>query len=173
MQKVRSHPARIRKSSHRAPTACKRTVSGTFSLPSTGYFSPFPHGTCSLSVARTYLALRGGPRRFRQDSSCPVVLGRRSYCDMASIYGAITLYGGAFQTPLSHLSRALRGSATPRERSRYPNSATIHFLTQSWFGLFPVRSPLLRESSFFLFLRVLRCFSSPGWLPRRYVFTSG
>ncbi len=31
------------------------------------------------------------------------------------------------------------------------------------FGLFPVRSPLLREWS--LFLGVLRCFSSPGSLP--------
>jgi hypothetical protein len=31
-----------------------------------------------------------------------------------------------------------------------------------WFGLFPVRSPLLRDSS--LFLGVLRCFSSPGSL---------
>ena len=31
-----------------------------------------------------------------------------------------------------------------------------------WFGLFPVRSPLLGESlNYFLFLRVLRCFSSP------------
>ena len=31
------------------------------------------------------------------------------------------------------------------------------------FGLFPVRSPLLGESLYcFLFLRVLRCFSSPG-----------
>ena len=27
------------------PTACKRTVSGSVSLPSPGYFSPFPHGT--------------------------------------------------------------------------------------------------------------------------------
>ena len=33
------------------------------------------------------------------------------------------------------------------------------------FGLFPFRSPLLRESIvFFLFLRLLRCFSSPGSL---------
>ena len=32
------------------------------------------------------------------------------------------------------------------------------------FGLLPVRSPLLGESLYcFLFLRVLRCFSSPGW----------
>ena len=34
-------------------------------------------------------------------------------------------------------------------------------LLQSWFGLFPVRSPLLGESlTYFLFLQVLRCFSS-------------
>ena len=31
------------------------------------------------------------------------------------------------------------------------------------FELFPFRSPLLGESHCFLFLRVLRCFSSPGW----------
>ena len=37
------------------------------------------------------------------------------------------------------------------------------------FGLFPVRSPLLGES--FLFLRVLRCFSSPGSLDPAYVFS--
>ena len=42
-----------------------------------------------------------------------------------------------------------------------------------WFGLFPVRSPLLTESNFFLFLRVLRCFSSPGYLLIGYVFTYG
>ena len=45
-----------------APTACKHTVSGSISLPSTGFFSPFPHGTISLSVIQEYLALRGGPR---------------------------------------------------------------------------------------------------------------
>ena len=33
------------------------------------------------------------------------------------------------------------------------------------FGLIRVRSPLLTESLRFLFLRVLRCFSSPGLLP--------
>jgi len=33
------------------PTACKHPVSGTVSPPSSGYFSPFPHGTGSLSVS--------------------------------------------------------------------------------------------------------------------------
>ena len=34
------------------PTACKHTVSGSISLRSPRFFSPFPHGTCSLSVAK-------------------------------------------------------------------------------------------------------------------------
>src|SRR5687768_17608243 len=33
------------------------------------------------------------------------------------------------------------------------------------FGLFPFRSPLLRESSFLSFLLLLRCFSSQAYLP--------
>ena len=33
-----------------------------YSLPCSGFFSPFPHGTGSLSVSREYLALRDGPR---------------------------------------------------------------------------------------------------------------
>ena len=34
-----------------------------------------------------------------------------------------------------------------------------------WFRLFPLRSPLLRKSLRFLFLQVLRCFTSLGSLP--------
>ena len=70
MQKARGHTVRR----HRAPTACKQTVSGTISLPSQGYFSPFPHGTCSLSVSQEYLALPDGPGRFRQNFSCSALL---------------------------------------------------------------------------------------------------
>ena len=49
-------------------------VSGTVSLPCSGYFSPFPHGTGTLSVSREYLALPDGPGGFTQDSSCPALL---------------------------------------------------------------------------------------------------
>src|SRR5437660_11874238 len=59
---------------HSPPTACRHTVSGTISLPSQGFFSPFPHGTGSLSVAREYLALRDGPRGFSRDFTCPAIL---------------------------------------------------------------------------------------------------
>ena len=68
MQKARRHPKK------RAPTACRRMVSGTISLPSSGCFSPFPHGTRALSVSREYLALPDGPGGFAQDSSCPALL---------------------------------------------------------------------------------------------------
>ena len=56
------------------PTACRRPVSGTVSLPSSGCFSPFPHGTGSLSVSKEYLAFEGGPPMFRQDFTCPALL---------------------------------------------------------------------------------------------------
>ena len=57
-----------------APTACRLPISGTISLPLSGCFSPFPHGTCSLSVAGEYLGLEGGPPMFRQDFTCPALL---------------------------------------------------------------------------------------------------
>ena len=71
MQKVRCRTVRI----HSASTACRHTVSGTISLPLPGCFSPFPHGTCSLSVAEEYLALEDGPPRFTPGSTCPALLG--------------------------------------------------------------------------------------------------
>ncbi len=56
------------------PTACRRSVSGSVSLPSSGCFSPFPHGTGSLSVSKEYLAFEGGPPIFGQDFTCPALL---------------------------------------------------------------------------------------------------
>src|SRR3546814_3828857 len=55
-------------------SACRHSVSGTVSLPSSGCFSPFPHGTGSLSVMYEYLGLEGGPPMFRQDFTCPALL---------------------------------------------------------------------------------------------------
>ena len=66
MQKARRHP--------KAPTVCKYTVSGTFSLPYAGCFSPFPHGTGTLSVIWEYLALADGAARFRQGFTGPALL---------------------------------------------------------------------------------------------------
>ena len=49
-------------------------VSGTISLFCSKCFSPFPHGTGSLSVSREYLALPDGPGSFTQNSSCSALL---------------------------------------------------------------------------------------------------
>ena len=79
----------------RAPTVCRHSVSGSLSLPLSGCFSPFPHGTCSLSVMREYLGLEGGPPTFRQDFTCPALL--KGNCSHYP-YGAITHYGLTFQS---------------------------------------------------------------------------
>ena len=68
MQKARRHQTSL------APTACKRMVSGSISLPYSGFFSPFPHGTGSLSVSQEYLALPDGPGKFMQGFTCPALL---------------------------------------------------------------------------------------------------
>src|ERR1700746_759463 len=69
-----------------------------FHDPSPGYFSPFPHGTCSLSVTREYLGLGGGPPRFTRDFTGPVLLGIPSGSRLSFTYGGVTLYADAFQT---------------------------------------------------------------------------
>src|SRR6202166_643480 len=78
-----------------APTACTHTVSGSISLPSPGFFSPFPHGTGSLSVSKEYLALEDGPPIFKQDFSCPALLFITNKYYLFT-YGAITLYRHLF-----------------------------------------------------------------------------
>ena len=46
--------------------------------PLSGCFSPFPHGTGSLSVAGECSALEGGPPGFGPDSSWPALLGKEN-----------------------------------------------------------------------------------------------
>jgi hypothetical protein len=69
MQKARSQAPTPSEDVCRPPTACKHVVSGSFSLPAQGCFSPVPHGTRSLSVTRESLALEGGPPSFTPDFS--------------------------------------------------------------------------------------------------------
>ena len=137
MQKARGQAFRS-EDRHSPPTACRHTVSGTLSLPSQGCFSPFPHGTGSLSVAGEYLALRDGPRRFPRDFSCPAVLRVPIGVSRNVAYGAVTLSGRPFQT-----FRLSRRFVTPYDR---PYNPAVHARR---FGLFRVRSPLLAESLLF------------------------
>jgi hypothetical protein len=158
----------LRLATHSPPTACRQTVSGSISLPSPGFFSPFPHGTGSLSVAREYLALEGGPSGFPRGFTCPVVLGnagQRDQCDF--VYRAFTFCGGSFQSlQLSPDFVTLRGSPTsaPQPRTGF---------RQSGLGYSPFARRYLGNRVFFLFLEVLRCFSSLGSRRATYGFSDG
>ena len=139
-------------------------VSGTISLSSSECFSPFPHGTRSLSVSREYLALPDGPGGFAQDSTCPALLRiplgpvcirvRDCHPLRCNFPDASTLHSGA--TPWSYYPAC----ASPRKR----------------FGLLPVRSPLLGESLLFSLPGGTKMFQFPpfasaphtcGWPPFR------
>ena len=119
-----------------------------FHDPSPGHFSPFPHGTGSLSVTREYLGLGGGPPRFTRDFSGPVLLGIPPGSRLSFAYGGVTLCADAFQTSsatrtifyfLPDQQLWLGGPTTPV-------SQRLLAVTRDRFGLFPFRSPLLRES---------------------------
>ena len=129
MQKARRRP--------QASTACRHTVSGSFSLPYSGFFSPFPHGTSSLSVSQEYLALPDGSGGFRQDSTCPALLRILLSFTNYFVYGTITLYGRPFQTFSTIIVIKCCSPTTP------------YMPKHTWFGLFPLRSPLLRKSLLF------------------------
>jgi hypothetical protein len=162
---------------HSPPTACRRVVSGTISLPSQGFFSPFPHGTGSLSVASEYLALPDGPGRFKQGFSCPALLRYHSKENCIFTYAAVTLFGRPFQTvrltlfypsfhqlilPFQEQPVGDCGPATPDSPFESPGLGFSDFARHYF-----------RNHGCFLFLRVLRWFTSPGSLPAPISFSAG
>ena len=96
--------------------------------PLPGFFSPFPHGTGSLSVDYEYLALEDGPPMFRQGFSCPALL-------------VVTL--------VPHTGFRIRGYHPLWPD--FPFRSTIACAKNN--RLFRVRSPLLPESRLISFPR--------------------
>ena len=94
---------------------------------------------------------------------------------MAFTYGTFTLSG----LPSQVIRLALRFIRPCTVRPVYiplPPHSNARTLTLYGFRLFPFRSPLLGESLRFLFLLLLRCFSSQGSLPfqdTRYLYPVG
>ena len=112
------------------PTCCGRLVSGSLSLPSPGSFSPFPHGTSSLSVAAPYLALDRGRPSFRQGSSSLAVLRLLSHKVCSCLkYGALTLFGRPSHAVLIHRTSTSRGPARPSEQPLLPPTSNSVHLT--------------------------------------------
>jgi hypothetical protein len=130
-------------------------VSGSISPPYSGYFSPFPHGTGSLSVSQEYLALPDGAGRFRRDFSGPALL----------------------RIPLGPENLRLTGLSP--SMARLPSLFSFNFWShgvvlqprscrdRAGLGSSAFARHYLRNHCCFLFLRVLRCFSSPGSPPLR------
>src|SRR5690625_85380 len=119
--------------------------------PLPGYFSPFPHGTGSLSVTREYLALGDGPPRFRRNFSCSAVLRIHFRGNSFSITGLLP--------SLARLSRRVHLKnffVTLCEVSYNPRKQAF------WFGLFPFRSPLLRKSHLLSLPPDTEMFQFPG-----------
>jgi len=65
--------------------------------PLQGFFSPFPHGTRTLSVSTAYLALEDGPPGYRQGFPCPALLTNNTARSIAFVYRTLTFYGAASQ----------------------------------------------------------------------------
>jgi hypothetical protein len=145
---------------HSPSTACKRPVSGSFHSPHRGSFHlsltvlvryrssrVFSLGQWSALLPTRFLVPRGTQALFR--SRAPFA------------YRALTVSGVPFQCPSAGraFSYSLGALRLALKKPPTPDLHQPQSLPQLGFGLFPFRSPLLGESS--LFLRVLRCFSSP------------
>jgi hypothetical protein len=114
--------------------------------------------------------LDGGPPGFPHEETFHVVLRDTAGSRIAFGYGAVTLSGWPFQatSPSEPIGNSLWESQLPQAGPTTPRLQRLRPITQPRFGLFRVRSPLLTECS--LFLEVLRCFSSLGFLATVYVF---
>ena len=113
--------------------------------PLPGFFSPFPHGTCSLSVEDPYLALEDGPPMFRQGFSCPALL---------------------IVTPVPSITLRLRGYHPLRPAFPHHSAKLLSICNR----LLPFRSPLLWESRLISFPRATEMFQFARFAFQVYVF---
>ena len=156
----RNSPARSTKSTtshaYGALSACKLTVSGSVSLPSRGSFHlsltvlfaighmvVFSLTGWSPCLPSEFLVFRRTP-----DSAKPL---------LDFNYGTVTLFGLPF--------KVVRLPSQVLYRGPYPTGISTRGLGCSDFA-----RHYFRNRFYFLFLRVLRCFSSPGSLRYPYVF---
>ncbi len=116
-----------------------------------GVLFTFPSQYYALSVTKEYLALRGGPRSFPQGFPCLVVLWILPCRLRFHVRGFHPLWP-AFPKPFHYLQRITSAVRTPA-------------CTHAGLGSFPFARRYLGNRGFFLLLRLLRCFSSPGSPP--------
>jgi hypothetical protein len=127
-----------------------------------GCFSPFPHGTGSLSVRNEYLALRDGPRGFKQGFSCPALLRYLLRVRIFFVYAPVTLCGASF-----HWLRLKTGLVTLLSQALQPPK----HLDATGLGCSEFARHYYRNRGFFIFLEVLRWFTSLRSLVLTYEFS--
>ena len=115
-----------------------------------GVLFTFPSQYSALSVTKEYLALRGGPRAFPQGFSCLVVLWILLCSLQFRLRGFHPLWP-VFPGPFYYRRLIINAVRTPE--CTHSGLGSFHF-ARRYFG----------NRVFFLLLRLLRCFSSPGSL---------
>ena len=142
---------KVRSSTHRVVPQLVNTGFQVLFHSPPGVLFTFPSQYYALSVTKEYLALRGGPRLFPQGSTCLVVLWILLPVIRFHVRGFHPLWL-AFPKPFCYPLTMTFAVRTPD-------------CTQSGLGSFPFARRYLGNHCCFLFLRLLRCFSSPGSLP--------
>ena len=170
-----AHSSKGTLSPRKAPRLVSTRFQALFHDPSPECFSSFPHGTSSLSVTREYLGLASGLARFTRNSTGSVLLGNTPRSRAGFTYGTVTRYGQTFQTvPLptrfvTSCRISSSGQAVPQPPSR--NACWLSHATGLASSAFAHHYS--RNRFCFLFLRVLRCFTSPRYHPLPYAFRQG
>ena len=100
-------------------------------------------------------------------SRAPCYLGYSSRCAQHFDYGAGTHYGPPFKTVRLYRHITSNTRQNVQKSPATPGMQRLPAITHTRFSLIRFRSPLLTE---YLFLSVLRCFTSPRSLYPPYIF---
>lgn len=111
--------------------------------PSLGFFSPFPYGTCALSVIKLYLGFEGEPPIFRQDNTCPVLL------KMIRVLFSLLCIGCTIY--VCHFFRHCRAFTFLGKIWSLLSASCVYIIRLSLWPFIRVRSPLLTESRLIYF----------------------
>ena len=140
---------KVRRRTYRAPTACKHRVSGSLSLPSRGPFHLSFTVLCAIGHWVVFSLTEWSP-----------LIPTRFLVSRGTLDPALLL-----SISDTRLSRFLAGLPRPFSYQLQINYAVLTPKDKSsGLGSFPFARRYSGNRCFFLFLRVLRCFSSPGSL---------
>ena len=154
-----AHSSKGTPSPHKALTAYRHTVSGTISLPSRGTFHHSLTVLCTIGHSVVFRLTRWSWQihtRFHESRTTrehnPHNMSPAGLRDYHALRSPIPRGSTTNNTPCPPPAEGERSCPTTPHAQRPPP------ITRTRFSLLRFRSPLLTE---YLFLRVLRCFTSP------------